>query len=121
MEGDINMPSDIPPNKSISLSQNSTVDSDNTTTENIREVSLLAEELARTDMTIRTYVSISKASTTEACNYPLCDTANGDVIVCGDCLAGVHFKCSKLPAYQIHRFITTKNYGKYVRESCCES
>ena len=120
MEGDINMPSDIPPNKSISLPQNSTVDSDNTTTENISEVSLLAEELARTDMTIRTYVSISKASTTKACNYPLCDTENGDVIVCGDCLAGVHFKCSKLPAYQIHRFITTKNYRKYVCESCCE-
>ena len=45
MEGDINMPSDIPPNKSISLPENSTVDSDNTTTENISEVSLLAEEL----------------------------------------------------------------------------
>ena len=120
MEGDINMSSDIPPNKSEFLPQNSTVDNDNTTTENISEVGLLAEEVARTDMTIRTYVSISKASTTKACNYPLCDTENGDVIVCGDCLAGVHFKCSKLPAYQIHRFLTTKNYRKYVCESCCE-
>ena len=77
MEGDINLSSDIPPDKPISLPQNGTVDNDNTTMENTSEVSLLAEKLARADMTIRSHVNIAKASTTKGCNYPLYVTENG--------------------------------------------
>ena len=82
------------------------------------EISLLAEGISKI-MTTNVLPSIAKAPTKSTCNYPFCDTVNGDVLVCGECSAGVHYKCSKLPAYQIRRFVTARNYRKYVCESCC--
>ena len=125
MEGDIDLSSDVSPDKS----QNGIVDADINVMEktsatskegkNTSEVSLLAEGFKGMTIKIKPIVSIANASTKKCCNHPLCDTENKDVIVCGECSTSVHFKCSKLPAYQIHRFLTAKNYRKYVCESCC--
>ena len=39
-------------------------------------------------------------------------------IDCGVCLKSFHYHCTGLPVFQIHHFLHTKNYRKFICESC---
>ena len=41
-----------------------------------------------------------------------------DKFQCHDCKRHIHYRCSGLPVFQIQHFLYTKNYRKYVCESC---
>ena len=125
MKGDTDISCDIPPDKADTNEKKSVTDIEEyspTSPDNSRktsEVSLLAEGIK--GITITTRSSIVKAPNRNKCNYVFCDVVEGEVKVCGESSAAVQFKCSKLPAYQLHRFISAKNYRKYVCENCCRT
>ena len=124
MEADIDLSSGIPPDKAdndelngvnvieknsvTDIKENSSASPDNSP--KTSEVSLLAEGIK--GITIKTRTSVVKEPARNKCNYVFCDVEEGEVIVCGECSAAVHFKCSKLPAYQLHRFLSANNYRK---------
>ena len=47
------------------------------------------------------------------CNNPSCSVDGIDVLTCGECGSNVHFECSRLPGYQIHRFLIASRYRKF--------
>ena len=124
MDSDTDISSDIPPDKE----NHSPVDEDDVTiqiskdsaetTKSTSEVSLLGTRLKQLEIT-SSGTSIVKRTKKISCKYPLCKDVSSKVIVCGECSANIHYKCSKLPAYQLHRFLTARNYRKFVCEFCC--
>ena len=81
------------------------------------ELSVIAEGIKQ--IAIKPCSSAAKDSAKNKCNYEFCNVIGEEMIICGECSVAVHFKCSKLPAYQIHRFLTARNYRKYVCENSC--
>ena len=71
------------------------------------------------ELTIKKRNSNAKHLLKTGCNDSKCNTSSNDALVCGECSANVHYECSRLPGYQIHTFLTAKNYRKFVCETCC--
>ena len=61
--------------------------------------------------------SLDVSSTQFFCNDTECMTSEDDehTLVCIKCMRLVHYKCSKLPAYQIHVINTKRNYPFYCK------
>ena len=86
----------------------------------VNEVNILEDTFG--NLTIKSSTSVELAKKKFGCNFANCDIQKGDsVIKCGECSSRVHYKCSRLPGYQLHRFLTARNYRKYVCEQCCGS
>ena len=60
----------------------------------------------------------TKKSNKKGCNKPKCSTQDSETLVCNTCNANVHFECTRLPGYQIHKFIHVSRYRNYVCEIC---
>ena len=43
---------------------------------------------------------------------------SSNMLRCNKCKQLIHFKCTSLPAYQIHHFVNTKSYRRYECSSC---
>ena len=58
----------------------------------------------------------------EICNKSKCiNDADTQKLQCISCKRKVHYKCTLLPPYQIHRYITfSKNYSTYICVNCIE-
>ena len=118
MDGDTNLSSDIPPDKpENNLATDNAVEVSPYSNQKTSEVSILASNFNQ--LTIKS----KKVATTICCNNPQRESPHKDkddgVIVCSECFAILHYKCTKLPAYQLHRFLTARNYRKFVCGSCC--
>ena len=125
MEDDINLSSDIRPDKS---------EQRNSTDEHVIErnvdmsyrdnsSSLLKDDDRCSELSVIAkgikQIAIKPCSSDAKDANEFHDVIGDEAIICGECSVAVHFKCSKLPAYQIHRFLTARNYRKYVCENCC--
>ena len=113
MASDTELDSDIPPDKTTDI----TCSDDNTDSsteclpsafQNTSEVSLLASNLKV--LTIKSSIKSITKFTKADCNYANCATKDESIIVCGECNSSIHYKCTQLPPYQLHRFVTPKNY-----------
>ena len=122
MESDANLSCDIPPDKCLSSSdssnENISFENQLERGENTSEGSVLDGNPGVIKFKPRTYSA--KRSNKVGCNISKCNANEcDDTIVCGECDANIHYRCSKLPAYQLHRFLTARNYRKFVCELCC--
>ena len=53
------------------------------------------------------------------CTKACCiDDNDANKFHCGICKRNIHYRCSGLPVFQIHHFLHTNNYRKFVCESC---
>ncbi len=59
-----------------------------------------------------------KKSNKKGCNKPKCNIQDSETLVCNTCNANVHFECTRLPGYQLHKFIHVSRYRNYVCEKC---
>ena len=73
--------------------------------------------------TLNNFISIlevaTKKNSPQGCNRLNCVINGSETIRCGQCNANVHYECTRLPGYQIHRFLTASHYRKFVCEVCC--
>ena len=104
MESDANLSCDIPPDKCLSSSdssnENISFENQLERGENTSEGSVLDGNPGVIKFKPRTYSA--KRSNKVGCNIPKCNANEGDdTIVCGECDANIHYRCSKLSAAQV--------------------
>ena len=134
MEEDENLSGDIPPDKlrdsvcvdvDLSVVYSPSIDTCGTTNNTPGELythgtsNVSFSNDTHKELTIKKWNSNAKHLLKSGCNVSKCNTSSNDALVCGECSANVHYECSRLPGYQIHRFLTAKNYRKFVCETCC--